>query len=93
MVAYFEGKQQVTGFGLRITRLGHVVRGGVPTSADRVIGSRLGAAAVDCLADGAAGNLVGVVRGEIVRTPLVEVAGRTRPADTALIELARVLAM
>jgi 6-phosphofructokinase 1 len=93
MVTYFEGKQQVTGFGLRLTRLGHVVRGAVPTSADRVLGSRLGAAAVDCLADGAAGNLVGVVRGEIVRTPLAGVAGRTRPADTALIELARVLAM
>jgi 6-phosphofructokinase 1 len=93
MVAYFEGKQQVTGFGLRITRLGHVVRGGVPTSADRVLGSRLGAAAVECLADGVTGMLVGEVRGEIVRTPLAEVAGRTRPADTALIELARVLAM
>ena len=93
MVAYFEGRQHETGFGLRITRLGHVVRGGVPSSADRVLGSRLGAGAVDCLADGAAGNLVGVVRGEIVRTPLVDVAGRTRPADTALIELARVLAM
>jgi 6-phosphofructokinase 1 len=93
MVAYFEGRQQVTGFGLRITRLGHVVRGGVPTSADRVLGSRLGAAAVECLADGVTGMLVGEVRGEIVRTPLGEIAGRTRPADTALIELARVLAM
>jgi 6-phosphofructokinase 1 len=93
MVAYFEGKQQVTGFGLRLTRLGHVVRGGVPTSADRVLGSRLGAAAVDCLAEGAAGNLVGLERGEIQRTPLAEVAGRTRPVDTRLIELARVLAM
>jgi len=93
MVAYFEGKQQVTGFGLRLTRLGHVVRGGVPTSADRVLGSRLGAAAVDCLADGALGNLVGLVGGEIHRAPLAEVAGRTRPVDTRLIELARVLAM
>jgi len=32
------------------------------------------------------------VRGEILRTPLAEIAGRTRPADTALVELARVLA-
>jgi 6-phosphofructokinase 1 len=92
MVQYFEGRQHETGFGLRITRLGHVVRGGVPSSADRVLASRLGAAAVDCLADGEAGVLVGEMRGEIVRTPLVQVAGQTRPADTALIELARVLA-
>jgi len=92
MVEYFEGRQHETGFGLRITRLGHVVRGGVPSSADRVLASRLGAAAVACLAGGVSGVLVGEVRGEIERTPLAEIAGRTRPADTALVELARVLA-
>jgi 6-phosphofructokinase 1 len=92
MVEYFEGRQHETGFGLRITRLGHVVRGGVPSSADRVLASRLGAAAVACLADGMSGVLVGEVHGELQRTPLAEIAGRMRPADTALIELARVLA-
>jgi 6-phosphofructokinase 1 len=93
MVNYFDGRQHETGFGLRITRLGHVVRGGVPSSADRVLASRLGAGSIACLADGVSGVLVGQVRGDIVRTPFAEVAGRTRPADTALIELARVLAM
>jgi len=93
LLAHFEGMRDATGFDLRLTRLGHVVRGGVPSSADRVLATRLGAAAVECLADGASGVLVGEERGEILRTPLVEVAGRTRPADTALIELARVLAM
>lgn len=93
MVQYFDGRQHETGFGLRITRLGHVVRGGVPTSADRVLATRLGAGAVACLADGQSGVLVGDVRGGIVRTPFAEIAGRTRPADTALIELARVLSM
>jgi 6-phosphofructokinase 1 len=93
IVEYFEGRQQVTGFGLRITRLGHVVRGGVPGAADRVLASRLGAAAVECLDDGVNGMLIGEVRGDIVRTPLGEVAGRTRPADTRLIDLARVLAV
>lgn len=88
------GEQRASiGFDLRLTRLGHVVRGGVPTAADRVLATRLGAAAVECLAQGAAGMLVGNVRGSIVRTPLAEIAGRGRPADTGLIELARVLAM
>jgi 6-phosphofructokinase 1 len=88
------GEQRASiGFDLRLTRLGHVVRGGVPSAVDRVLATRLGAAAVDCLADGAAGMLVGDVRGDIVRTPLAEIAGRMRPADTELIELARVLAM
>jgi 6-phosphofructokinase 1 len=88
------GEQRASiGFDLRLTRLGHVVRGGVPSAVDRVLATRLGAAAVDCLAAGGSGVLVGVVRGDIVRTPLAEIAGRMRPADTALLDLARVLAM
>jgi hypothetical protein len=43
--------------------------------------------------DGVNGMLIGEGRGDIVRTPLGEVAGRTRPADTRLIDLARVLAV
>ncbi|MEO8716808.1 MAG: ATP-dependent 6-phosphofructokinase [Burkholderiales bacterium] len=81
------------GFDLRLTRLGHVVRGGVPTSADRVLATRLGAAAVDCLAGGNQGVLVGMLRGEITVTALSEIAGRRRPVDTALVDLARMLAM
>lgn len=87
------GEQRASiGFDLRLTRLGHVVRGGVPSAVDRVLATRLGAAAVDCLADGKTGMLVGMVRGVVERTPLSELAGRTRPADIALLELARVLA-
>ncbi|TXJ10192.1 MAG: 6-phosphofructokinase, partial [Afipia sp.] len=38
------------------------------------------------------GVLVGEQRGEITRTPLAEIAGRTKPISTNLIDLARVLA-
>jgi hypothetical protein len=34
-----------------------------------------------------------MIRGEIVTTPLAELAGRTRPADASLLELARVMAL
>jgi 6-phosphofructokinase 1 len=81
------------GFELRVTRLGHVVRGGTPSAADRVLATRLGAAAVEQLARGGHGVLVGTLCSEIAATPLDEVAGRTRPADAALLELARVMAM
>jgi len=87
------GEQRASiGFDLRLTRLGHVVRGGVPSAVDRVLATRLGAAAVDSLAAGRHGVLVGMQRGEITVTSLSEITGRTRPADTALVELARVLA-
>ena len=92
MMAHFAEHRATIGFGLRATTLGHVVRGGAPTAADRILATRLGAAAIDRLADGAAGVMVGVRRNEIAATPLAEVAGRIKPIDCGLLELARVLA-
>jgi 6-phosphofructokinase 1 len=90
---YNEPQGVSIGFALRVTRLGHVVRGGAPGAADRVLATRLGDAAVGCLARGESGVLVGTLRGEIASTPLAEIAGRTRPAKAELLELARVMAM
>ena len=92
MMDYFKEHRATIGFGLRLTTLGHVVRGGVPTAADRVLATRLGASAVDQLAAGNTGVLVGLLRNAISATPLAEVAGRTKPIDTELLELARILA-
>jgi 6-phosphofructokinase 1 len=92
LMRHFADHRATIGFGLRVTKLGHVVRGGVPTAVDRVLATRLGAAAVDVLARGESGMLVGFVRNEIAVTPLAEIAGKTKPIDPALLELARVLA-
>jgi 6-phosphofructokinase 1 len=92
MMDHFEKHRSTIGFGLRLTTLGHVVRGGVPTAADRVLATRLGAAAVDQLASGTTGVLVGSLCNAIAATPLGEVAGRTKPIDCALLEMARILA-
>jgi len=93
LMQYYEKEGDSIGFELRVTRLGHVVRGGAPGAADRVLATRLGDAAVECLARGESGVLVGILCGEIASTPLGEVAGRTRPANAELLELARVMAM
>jgi len=92
LMAYYGEHRRSIGFDLRVTRLGHVVRGGIPSAADRVLATRLGAAAVDSLTSGAHGVLVGIIKGDVVRTPLAEIAGRMRPADASLLELARVMA-
>jgi len=89
---YFESNQRTVGFELRTTTLGHVVRGAPPTAFDRLLATRLGVAALTSLAEGVSGVLVGEQRGEITRTPLAEIAGKTKPISTSLIELARVLA-
>ncbi len=80
------------GFDLRVTTLGHVQRGGVPGPFDRLLASRSGAAAIDALARGERGVLIGQVRGELRATPLAEVAVGPRPLDLAQLELARILA-
>jgi 6-phosphofructokinase 1 len=93
LMEYYGAHRRSIGFDLRVTRLGHVVRGGIPSAADRVLATRLGAAAIDTLASGRHGVLVGMIKGDIVVTPLAEITGRTRPADASLLELARVMAI
>jgi len=93
LMEYYDANRKSIGFDLRVTRLGHVVRGGIPSAADRVLATRLGAAAIDTLGRGKHGVLVGIVKGDIVTTPLAEVAGKMRPADASLLELARTMAL
>ncbi len=80
------------GFVVRTTTLGHVQRGGVPNVFDRLLGTRLGAAAVhECIA-GRTGVLVDVRQGRTVTTPLAEVIATKRELDRTLLDLAHVLA-
>jgi 6-phosphofructokinase 1 len=89
---HFDEHRERLGFELRTTILGHVQRGGSPGAFDRLLATRLGAGAVAALAEGSHGVLVGHQRGEIVTTPLAEVATRRKALDLSLLELARVLA-
>lgn len=92
ILAFFEADRTLVGFELRATVLGHVVRGAPPTAFDRILGTRLGVGAVNALTSGDYGVLVGYQRSEITRTPLKDIAGRTKPIKTELLDLARVLA-
>jgi 6-phosphofructokinase 1 len=80
------------GFALRTTTLGHVQRGGTPTVFDRLLGTRLGAAAVQHIAEGTTGVLLGLQGREIVPTPLNDVVRQKRELDPTLLTLARILA-
>lgn len=80
-----------TGKEVRITVPGHTQRGGSPCPYDRVLASRLGAAAAGLILEGKFGFMVGIVNGEIVPVPLGEVAGRlkTVPPDSSIIREAK----
>jgi 6-phosphofructokinase 1 len=72
-----------SGLESRVTILGHVQRGGTPSPVDRLLATRLGAAAADLAADGAHGLMVASIGGEATPVPLADVAGRrkTVPLD------------
>jgi len=91
LAEYFNKHQERIGFVLRVTILGHVQRGGTPSSADRILASRLGAGATDCLEREENGVLVGWVGGKIQTTSLEDVVGKTKEIDLDLFELARIL--
>ena len=91
LVRYFEEHRERLGFDLRAITLGHVQRGGAPGAFDRLLATRLGAAATETLSRGGQGLLVGLLRGEIATTPLSEVVTGKKSLDLRLMELARVL--
>ena len=59
-----------TGLETRVCVLGHVQRGGSPTVNDRVLGTELGATAVQALMDGVTGKMVGIIGSTITYTDL-----------------------
>ncbi len=90
LAAYFTAHYERLQFRLRVTKLGHVQRGGAPTAFDRVLASRLGAAAADQLLTDQPGVLIGMQRSET--TPLGDVVGRQKPLDLEILRLAQSLA-
>jgi 6-phosphofructokinase 1 len=85
--------QERTGKEVRTLVLGHLQRGGSPTTYDRLLALRFGAAAVRAIADRAFGVMVGVNGPTISRVPLAEVVGRPKnvPLDSDIICTAREL--
>ncbi|OCG27741.1 6-phosphofructokinase [Gilliamella sp. wkB108] len=74
----------------RATVLGHVQRGGSPVPYDRILGSRMGAYAVELLLQGHAGRSVGVQNGKLVHHDIVEaINNMKRPFDVDLFNTAK----
>ncbi|MDX2122415.1 MAG: ATP-dependent 6-phosphofructokinase [Gemmatimonadota bacterium] len=82
-----------TGKETRSLVLGHLQRGGSPTTFDRLLGLRFGAAAVRSVADGVFGVMIGYNPPALTRVPLEEVIGRSKhvPLDSDTVLTAREL--
>jgi 6-phosphofructokinase 1 len=91
VVGYLNERREELGFEVRVTVLGHIQRGGSPSAFDRLLATRLGAAAVTQLYNGHYGQMVGLKGQEVVTAPLEEMVSSRIELDLDLYELARVM--
>jgi len=88
-----EALQAETGVETRVIALGHVQRGGPPTSADRLLATLLGTKATELIVDNTFGVMVAVRGNQCVPVPLEEAAGKLRivPLDHPWLRSARLV--
>jgi phosphofructokinase-like protein len=77
-----------TGYETRVTILGHVQRGGTPVAFDRVLATRFGAAAMEAVAAGRFGTMVGLRGSDIVEVALEDALREPKLLDPKLYETA-----
>ncbi len=89
--AFAAAVRERTGYDYRVSIVGHVQRGGSPTSFDRTIASRMGCAAVDAVASGASAQMIGIVCDEMALVPLADVCSQKKEVDLELLRVARII--
>ena len=85
-------KMKYPKYDIRVTVLGHIQRGGDPTCADRVLGSRLGIAAVEGLLNGKSQVMAGIRSNKVVYTSFEEAIQKHNVINKELIRVAEILA-
>ena len=77
----------------RVTVLGHIQRGGVPSAWDRVLASRMGVAAVEGLINGHQNEMIGIVHDKETFTPLDEVVSKKAVPNLEEMRISKILSI
>lgn len=85
--------EQFHQYETKVTILGHLQRGGSPSSFDRVLASRLGLASVEALLNGKSGLMTGITHGNISFTPLSEAVKHNVKMNPELLRLAKIISI
>lgn len=88
-----ESIRKKVGFDAKVCILGHQQRGGSPTATDRILASRLGAAAVELLIQGKSDLMVGADGERIVEVPFATAVGTEKKTPPFYLKLASVLSL
>ncbi len=86
-------KNEYPTYDVRVSILGHLQRGGSPTAADRILASRLGAAAIDAINDDQRNVMIGIRNDEIVYVPFVKAIKNDKRINPELLETLRRLSI
>jgi 6-phosphofructokinase 1 len=76
----------------RVSVLGYIQRGGSPTRMDRMLATRMGVHAIECLLEGKEQGMIGEIDGHLCVTPFEEVTTKKNPLDEWMLELVGELA-
>ncbi len=80
-------KKEYPNYDVRVSILGHLQRGGKPSSFDRILASRMGFAAVRALKEGQRNIMVGIINDTIINFPVARAIKVDKPIDKDLITL------
>ncbi|MEO6682483.1 MAG: 6-phosphofructokinase [Ginsengibacter sp.] len=83
--------EQIPGQEVRVCILGHIQRGGAPTCLDRLIASRMGYTAVECLMEGRHNVFVGIVNNRMHYTPLDQAIKKKEKISEEWMKIVRIL--
>lgn len=85
-------KQKMPSLDTRVCILGHIQRGGSPTCFDRLIASRMGFHAVECLMEGRHNVMVGVVNNKMNYIPLDKAVKKKQKINEDWLKIVKILA-
>ncbi len=86
-------KNRYANFDVKVTKLGHIQRGGNPSAMDRVLASFLGAGAVEAVLEGKSGIMVGMEHKKVVHVPFEKAIKHHQQIDGNLLKLAEMLSV
>jgi 6-phosphofructokinase 1 len=80
-------------YEIRVSVLGHMQRGGAPSCYDRVLASRLGVKAVECLMEGKSNFMVGMLNDKVTITPLLQAIKGETKIDKELLRVSEIMSV
>jgi 6-phosphofructokinase 1 len=85
-------KERIPSADTRVCVLGHIQRGGAPTCMDRLIASRMGYSAVECLIEGRHNVMIGIVNNKMHYTPLEKAVKAKQKISEDWLKIVKILA-